>query len=170
MLVDLDDTGPQPGQVPRADGMVAADEVADAKRGKSGSRANGVKEPAACVDSLGERGELIVVVACDDGTQQGQLASDHGQAPMPRGSLPHDPGSMANPPDRSATPALRRHRQDRSISAQAATEKASEPTACATLPITAVASSCVEDNQHRGHRRVQGPPLGARRAAPRRSS
>ena len=68
MLVDLDDTGLQPGQVPRADGVVDADEVADAKRGKSGGRANGVEEPAACVDSLGEGGELIVVVACH--TQQ----------------------------------------------------------------------------------------------------
>ena len=99
MLVDLDDTGLQPGQVPRADGVVDADEVADAKRGKSGGRANGVEEPAACVDSLGERGELIVVVACGDGTQQGRLASDYGQAPMPRGSLPHDPehGQPAGP-------------------------------------------------------------------------
>ena len=151
MLVDLDDTGLQPGQVPRADGVVDADEVADAKRGKSGGRANGVEEPAACVDSLGERGELIVVVACGDGTQQGRLAPTTAKHrcravrfPMTR--------SMANPPDRSATPALRRHRQDRSISAQAATEKPSEPTACATFPITAVASSSVEDNQHRGRR------------------
>ena len=91
--------GLQPGQVPRADGVVDADEVADAKRGKSGGRANGVEEPAACVDSLGERGEVIVVLACGDGTQQGRLASDNGQAPMPRGSLPHDPehGQPAGP-------------------------------------------------------------------------
>ena len=132
MLVDLDDTGLQPGQVPRADGVVDADEVADAKRGKSGGRANGVEEPAACVDSLRERGELIVVVACGDGAQEGRLASDYGQAPMPRGSLPHDPehGQPAGP---IGDAGLRRHRQDRSISAQAATKKPSEPTGCATL-------------------------------------
>jgi hypothetical protein len=79
MLVDLDDAGVQPGQVPRADGVVDADEVADAKRGKSGGRANGVDEPAACVDGLGERGELVVELACGDGIQQGRLAPDYGQ-------------------------------------------------------------------------------------------
>jgi hypothetical protein len=51
MVVDLDDRRPHPRQVPRADGVVDANEVAHLKRGKRGGRANGV-------DQGGERASM----------------------------------------------------------------------------------------------------------------
>jgi hypothetical protein len=101
MVVDLDHRRAQADQVLRADGVVDADEVADAKRGKGGGRANRVKQPAARVDGVGKRGQAIVELAPGDGVEQRRVPLEDHRRRMPRGSLAHDsegwPGRRTDP-------------------------------------------------------------------------
>jgi len=66
LVVEVDDRAALAVEVARADGVVDAHLIADAQFSKRVRRADGVKEVVAGVDGVGERGEVLVEIACCD--------------------------------------------------------------------------------------------------------
>jgi hypothetical protein len=75
-VVEFDDSAVEAVEIARADGVVDAHVVADAKFGESGRGADSVQEMVAGVDGVGERGEVLVKLAVRDRVKQRSCGSD----------------------------------------------------------------------------------------------
>jgi hypothetical protein len=104
VVVDIDDGALQAGQVSRADGLVDSYFIAHAQDGEGGGGADRVQQPPARMDSLRERGEVIVEVTVSDRVEQRALMaiSSVARCRRERLAMSREDGSATGPIRRPA--------------------------------------------------------------------